>query len=493
MPVAVHKNIDQANIASMRLNSEPAVTSLNVSARIDYIQRFSKQAVLVIHDDATVYSHAARQFLINLSKDHNSQATNVAFVSASTKLNDIQMRCRLIEQLFSNTLFDPEKSLAVSILNLSKKNNETITIVIENAHALSLQIKYELCQLVDVANKTQNNINVTFFGLEKAAQIAASNKTIFKNKLAIIDAESGQIFPLAHAKFKQKKAIFSQKNWLKFAMTVVIFGTLTAVSWFMLYHYDNFSLSQLPAFEVQNSNEQNQVLDVTQQKNLQIIKTKSNEIGIEKNTELANSADIKAALLGEIMIKKETKADAKDILQALELHVVNNQSELIVKTNKKIAEATTAKVSITSKSTLPKFKVIPSVNTNISGSQEIAAISAPIPISNSTPDNGIGFSLPITLSSAYYLNASSGYIVQIMGLTKLNPLEKFIKLHPDLEFYAYQKEVAAIRYIVLTTKIFASKSEAQLALNTLPKDIIDSGAWIKDLTSVKAEINKAKL
>jgi len=144
MSALANNNTHHANVDSVQLNSEPTLTSISVTARIDYIQRFSKQAVLVIDQDVGVYTQAARQFLISLSKEETAQETNVAYVSASTKLNDIQMRCRLIEQLFANTLFDPEKSLAVSILRLSKQNKESITIVVEHAHALSLQIKYEL-------------------------------------------------------------------------------------------------------------------------------------------------------------------------------------------------------------------------------------------------------------------------------------------------------------------------------------------------------------
>ena len=215
MSAVAHTSIENNNIANVQLNTEPAVTSISVSARIEYIQRFSKQTVLVIDNDVNVYTHAARQYLINLSKDKSSQEANVAYVSASSKLNDIQIRCRLIEQLFSNTLFDPETSLAISILHLSKKSKDCLTIVIEHAHALSLQMKYELCQLVDVANKTHNKINVVLFGKESAAQEAASNKSIFKNKLSIIDAKTGQLFPLEHTKINIDNAKHSSRFWQK--------------------------------------------------------------------------------------------------------------------------------------------------------------------------------------------------------------------------------------------------------------------------------------
>ena len=94
--------------------------AISVTARIDYNIRFAKQAVLVVGNNTEQYSQLASQFLVSLSNvkptvDHPDTHINVAFVAASSKLNDIQIRCRLIEQLFVNTLFDPEQSLAVSV------------------------------------------------------------------------------------------------------------------------------------------------------------------------------------------------------------------------------------------------------------------------------------------------------------------------------------------------------------------------------------------
>ena len=106
------------------------------------------------------------------------------------------MRCRLIEQLFVNTLFDPEQSLAVSVLRFAKQQGESISIVIDHAHALSLQVKYELCQLVTLAKKNKLTINVVLFGLMEAGQQLAINKSLFKSKVAIIDAGNGQILSM---------------------------------------------------------------------------------------------------------------------------------------------------------------------------------------------------------------------------------------------------------------------------------------------------------
>jgi len=102
------------------MQSANAITDINVTSRIDYSLRFTKQVVLVVGENTEDYSQVARQYLIALSSQEGLQ-TNAAFISASSKLNNIQIRCRLIEQLFTNTLFDPEQSLAQSVLRLAQQ------------------------------------------------------------------------------------------------------------------------------------------------------------------------------------------------------------------------------------------------------------------------------------------------------------------------------------------------------------------------------------
>ena len=466
MSATAHTNIDHNNIASVQLNTEPAVTSISVSARIDYIQRFSKQAVLVIDHDVDVYTQAARQYLINLSKEKSSQETNVAFVSSSTKLNDIQMRCRLIEQLFANTLFDPEKSIAVSILNLSKESKDSITIVVEHAHALSLQIKYELCQLVDVANKTHSKINVVLFGQEQAAQDAATNKTIFKNKLAIIDAKSGQLFSLDHAKFSGDNSIFTKKFWQKLAITVVSISALIGLSWFMLIEYDNFSLSQLPVVNTIGLSKESIEPDSTP-----IDKTENeliiNEVSPENN--LAKTAEIHAALLGDNTLSSKvenTRAQATDILQALDFNEINSASPLAVESELQL-----------SKSEVVKSAVI----------KEIVLAQA----INQKTNELTNIESPLALTPSYYLSTPTGYIVQIVGFTDMALLTRFTDKYPNLEYYSYQKKLNGQLFVVLTTKIFDSKEQAREALKALPQDIIEKGIWIKALSTVQDEINES--
>lgn len=479
-------------MASVQLNNEPAVTSISVSARIDYIQRFSKQAVLVIDNDVNVYTQAARQFLINCSSDESTQETNVAFVSASTKLNDIQMRCRLIEQLFSNTLFDPEKSLAVSILNLNKHSKDNINIVIEHAHALSLQIKYELCQLVNVASKTQSKIDVVLFGLEQAAQDAAANQTLFKNKLSIIDAKSGQLFALEHAKFAGDKTIFNSKLWLKLLSALLLVSVLIGLSWYGLIHYDNFKLSKLSKLtevDVAPIETSTLVLGKTPSK----VKTPSTEksqkilqhqgITVEDSAKLANTADIQAALLGETSSVKGNDAQpaqATDILQALEL---NGASESSLVNATPVVEVIQPK-QVTIKPTPDTSKA---ENPNIAPMVPKKYESSKIKLQEVSQFDIA--SVEFVPTPEYYINASSGYVVQLVGFTKLDLLSRFIEKYPNIEYFSYEKMLNGQKLIVLTTAIYDNKSQANAAIKLLPQGIVDRGVWVKPLSLVQEEIN----
>ena len=116
-------------------NDNPSVTKISAYARIDYILRFSKQAILVIDESHQQNAALSGQFLASLSEQHNA-----AYISLSAKFNNIQIRCRIIEQLCTGELFDPELSLAVSVINLAKKSQQAISIVLDNAQYLSLQI-----------------------------------------------------------------------------------------------------------------------------------------------------------------------------------------------------------------------------------------------------------------------------------------------------------------------------------------------------------------
>ena len=432
---------------------EISPTGISVIARIDYIQRFSKQMTVVVDNNSAVYSKVARQYLANISQESSNQEMNVAFVAASSKINDIQMRCRLIEQLFANTLFDPEQSLAVSILRLAKNNNDVITVIVEHAQALSLQIKYELCQLVDTAKKTQKNINVVIFGLEQAAIEIGQNKTIFDKKTSIIDASSGQIIALDHAKFKNKSAVFKGGIWLKVGIAALLSLLIILVFWFLLSEHKSFNFATLPV--TPPVNEKPTVISKQVPKTVNVITTQN---------KLASISDIHLALLGKDSSQNLRLAAAKsgDILQALMLtEPTINDNQVSINLEKSDSIST-------------RLQVIP---------KQVKSNSVKLEkLSNLT-------NLPIILNEQYYLNSAKGYVIQITGFTDLSRLKAFIKQNKEQEYFSYQKRLKTQQFFVLTSKIFGEKAEAREAMNQLPQAIKDLGSFLKSVSIIKREIN----
>lgn len=422
---------------------------ISVIARIDYIQRFSKQMTVVVDKNPAVYSKVARQYLANLGQVSSNQEANVAFVAASSKINDIQMRCRLIEQLFANTLFDPEQSLAVSILRLAKKNNGIITVIVEHAQALSLQIKYELCQLVDTAKKTQNNINVVIFGLEQAAIEVGQNKTIFDKKTSIIDASSGQVIALDHARFEKKSTVFIKSIWLKIGLASFISLVIILASWFVLSDHESVNFAALPVTPPVNKNSETLLPQIR---------------SVAQNNKIASVSDVHLAILGEDNGSNllSAKAQRNDILQALiPTESVINNNQLAV--NVKKADLITTKVQVTPAHVEPKNLKQENLNSSMV--------------------------LPEILNEQYYLNSDEGYVVQITGFSEMSRLEAFIKNNNDLEYFSYQKNLNTQKFFVLTSEIYSDKTQARAAMNKLPQDIKDLGSFLKSVSTIKREIN----
>lgn len=432
---------------------EMSTTAISVIARIDYIQRFSKQMTVVVDKNAAVYSKVARQYLANISQESGSQEMNVAFVSASSKINDIQMRCRLIEQLFANTLFDPEQSLAVSILRLAKQNNGIITVIVEHAQALSLQIKYELCQLADTAKKTKKNINVVIFGLEQAAIEIGQNKTIFDKKTSIIDACSGQVIALEHARFKNKSAVFNNDIGLKIGLASLVSLLILAVFWYLFSEHESVNFATLPVKKSVNENP------------IPIIESK--KVGtLATQNELASVSDVHLALLaqesGQNFLLEAAESD--DILQALMLnHSTKNNNEIVGNPEKPVLISSNVQV------------VTKQTKSNDEKQEQLDNLTV-------FPDN---------LDEQYYLNSEKGYVVQITGFSDLSRLETFIKINKDQEYFSYQKNLNTQKFFVLTSKIFSDKAQAREAMNKLPQSIRDLGSFLKSTSTIKREINTA--
>ncbi|MEW6995342.1 SPOR domain-containing protein [Colwelliaceae bacterium MEBiC 14330] len=444
-------------------------TNISVTARIDYNLRFTKQAVLVVGDTTEQYSQQASQFLASLSETKSdkmisaAEPVNVAFISSSSKLNDIQIRCRLIEQLFVNTLFDPEQSLAVSVIKFAKQQGQAISIVVDHAHSLSLQVKYELCQLVSMAKKHKLTISVVLFGLTEAAQQLALNKSLFKNKLAVIEASSGQVINLNASSLVKKKHKSNLTLWHKVSLTSVVLSLIAASCWLYLLIKEDIAQQEKLIATVKIENKRNfqhalqnrpvlagetATIDSMQQQKI-ILSKDSNSMNFGAEIAQATSSEIHQALLIDNAAAAQDKrsANVKEMLSA-----IVDDSNKVLRNDKTIA---TDKPAMAEDNTT---KEIP--------------------------------------NSYYYQTIAKqypqGFVMQIAGFTDKKLLKRFLEQNALEELYHYEKMLNGKTFSVVTSKVYANKAEAKAAMLELPKQLIERKPWLKTLSSVINEINTFK-
>lgn len=445
-----------------------ALSDISVTTRIDYNLRFTKQAVLVVSDNAEQYSTLASQYLGSLSDnviENNSAQTNVAFVSASTKLNDIQIRCRLVEQLFVNTLFDPEQSLSISVLKFSKMHGEAITIIVDHGHALSLQLKYELCQLVSQAKKHKLSVNVVIFGLTESAQQLSINKSLFKSKIAVIDAETGQILSLDNPKIQYKKTKIALSIWHKGTIFLLVLLLAIIVTW----AYQNVIGVNTVILST------NQETVKTKQTLLENIKP-INSVKDQKVRQLQKKEKI-AALGNNAMAEVKVEASSEEISAAILALPALEPTE------------DTAEV-------IDSLTISPSIDELTSATEANQSVFESI---KAEKDDNLIKAIDSTsqkIDNHYYLNQiviyEEGYVIQIAGFTDKALWQQFVDTFSQEELFSYQRLLKEQRFFVVTSKVYPSKAAAKEALALLPESYSQRKPWLKDISSVINEINTIK-
>lgn len=464
-----------------QLTNPASITAISANSRIVYILRFSKQAILIVDQDEELSSQVSRQYLGSLSENHNA-----AYVAISPKHNDIQVRCRIVEQLFSNTLFDPEQSLAVSIINLVKEQNKYTSIVIENMQNASLQIMHELAQVALIAKKSNLNINVVMAGSNAAACLAADNATLFSNNLSLLGASSGQLLPLNAKLFRSANSKKLSAKSRRLAWLLLIGATLISATLYGLNSTKLFQFSQLPSLiggasqPAPTINDQQTVLPMQNQApqqtttgddNMQKVNTNKNIAS--KPITIASAADILLSLQqpnNSFEPKKNelTASQPSDVLAALgELSSSNDEQPEAVPSIEN--DAPTTSTNTTNQKT--------AASTTVSSSTQ----SQPA----TTAASSISFS---SLSSSYYQNVQ-GFVVQFSGFTQQQALDEYLMANRQLSFNGYYRLLNNKQMLVLTSEIFATAQQASAFLQNLPNEIQQSGAFVKSTQAINNEIS----
>lgn len=425
------------------VNIQSSVTTISVNARIDYIMRFSKHAVLVIDPLSDGYSPVASQFIDTLPDNHNA-----AFLSVSSNLNDIQIRCRLIEQLFNDVLFDPEESLATTILKLSPDKQQAISIVIEHAQFLSLSLLNELCQLTELANKVDRVANVLLLGDDQTGKLVVKNRVVFDNKLSILSAQTGQLIPFDSAALTDEKPPLFVKHWKSITAILTVILTLSAFFVIFLFNQNKLSSNTLEQNKANKKAATFAKQDMLQHENTVEITAHSGLAVVANKEQIASPEEIVTLLV----------ADVKNPIEGFEKSIVSEGS------------ASTSTVS----------------ENNNANKVEIQATS-PIIVSEIIE---LGqYAAHYSADEDYYLALKQGYVAQIAGFSTIAAYQDFIKQFPKQDFYHYYRLLNNKKFIVVTTRVYPLATDARTAISFLPNRLKTTGVWVKQIAAINNEIN----
>lgn len=434
------------------LNEREGATTISANARIDYILRFSKHAVLVIDDNTEIYTNVANEFLGSLSTDHNA-----AFVSISSKLNDIQIRCRIIEQLFGNTLFDPEQPLSVNVVKLAEAKNEAITIVISNVEFLSLQLSHELCQLAQIAKKLNKTINVILLGTTEAAINLSENKHLFENKISILLAGSGQLISWNSSLLRRNKSHVLIRSII--ILFIIAISTLAVL--FSLGYFSSNESSEGRSINDQSATSSNEYKKAFVKTNTDLV----DELLLDKVEDQIKLTTASSVEIFELLITEgDVLIGNKDDIESVESNnaEVVNPSILSINENADLIQNTPLGLK----------------------TKTIALDSLATPVKNES-DSYIR-------NEDYYQGFIKGYVIQLGNFKRLEGYKSFLNAYKSDELHGYTKEGNGVLSYIVTTQVYKTIPQAKTAIKDLSKDLRDRGPWIKSVQAINNEINLYK-
>ncbi|GLX82025.1 SPOR domain-containing protein [Thalassotalea eurytherma] len=412
-----------------------AVTNISVHARVDYTLRFSTPAVYVLGNDQSAYNHVASHYIESVDNNRN-----LAYISCSSQLNNIQMRCRIVEQLFGEQLFDPEEPLSVSIINMMKKQRQAISIVLEHSQCLSLQIIHEVCQLAQIAKKSHQDIQVLLVGSAETGYLIFDNALLFKDKVTIVKADDAQLINLQSKALKRPTTLFSlPKGALYTALFASLSGLLLAAT-YSLWQMDVLNFSNLTSAEPISLE-----TELTKPVMANEILTPEADSQVNTINQLAaQPLDVLNALNG---IRVEEEVTAIEIAKPVDILAALTLSDLKKERVKEplISQPESLKQVVTKPSLYPEHDI--------------------------------------------YKISQQGYVIQYGGFSQESVKQSFINQFPSLSYLSYQRLLSDKQLQVLTSEIYPTKIEAQQALASLEPSLLARHVWIKDISAIKDEIS----
>jgi len=426
------------------------VMSISTNARIDYILKFSRHTVIVLDDQQQGFGSVTGTFLSGLSEQ-----TNAALIAVSSKLNDIQVRARVNEQLFPNEAFDPEISLTQSVIEHYIDDSAPIAIVVEQAHHLSLQITHELTLLSELARKSARDISVVLLGDIALGKTVADNYTLFHKKLSMISVANGQLISAHSSLFKSQSPFlaFTPFNKMLLLLLAILAVTFTAI--YIMYKADNFQFSQLMPEKVGFK---------------QAPQPSTNNGSFDANTQQIVNEDKKFVAL---------KANANDIFVALN----SSEPQIIVAEYASASDILSAINNTEINSGIKNTADIELNSVSVSGDKELSSIEQ--------NDNELQAE-----QQDFYLT-DTGFVIQYTALaynqedSVKTVVDNFVRRFLLEDYQFYLRLINDEPFVVITSETFIDKSAAVQAMSALDTELQQSGIWIKSLKTIHTEIAAA--
>jgi len=140
---------------------------------------------------------------------------NKCYITASKSISDIQVRSRVIEQLFGNVLFDPEKPLISSFLEFNQQTQ--LMLAIDNAHFLSGQIIGELLQVFSELNKAgiQLAIVLSFDKTISTTLLNINSSILSINAIPLLSKQESYLLLAEYVSDLPGEANIRVKRWIE--------------------------------------------------------------------------------------------------------------------------------------------------------------------------------------------------------------------------------------------------------------------------------------
>ena len=470
------------------------VMSISTNARIDYILKFSRHMVVVLDDQQSGFGSISGTYLESLSEQ-----TNAALVPVSSKLNDVQVRARINEQLFPGEAFDPEISLTQSVVEHYINQQLPIAIVIEHAHHLSLQIVHELTLLSELAKKSGRDIAVVLLGQTALGKLIVTNHSLFNKKLSMISAANGQLISVNAELFKSKVSFLTLTPFNKLVIGLVVLLALTFVTIYVLYQRDAMTFSQLP--------EQNDLSEGT----ATVVKANelivSSEASKEQSAEAATAEYIGEALFGAQSLQVEPQvANPQEILTAL-LSLGTSPETSLDMTQDMSAEEVVLNAGPAAP--IDVLSALASVETEseLKGdAKELLALptatTTKILDEYNTNDDSVSNNEQLAYDSKYFDTGIEGVVIQFANLALTNVSDNlentkqqaeslaasFAQRYQLTQYQYYTRLLNDQPYVVVTSMTYAQRAAAVSAMKQLSEELQQSGIWIKSTKTVATEM-----